>query len=311
MQLHFTNFEIFASVLNGYDLNLTQLDHGAFSGTLQQIECAPVFINRISATRRFEVSGSPPPNLRTFGIPTANCLPFTWRNKDSSGNTIQIYKPGTELEMITHPFFEAIDISIAEDAFNELNQQWGFPELDQLIGTREMVICNPEIMQKLRNTLQAICITVNSSPDLLKEDIGLQDIIKYEIPYLLAQALMTAEIQELKTTPSKQAFALKTAIDYIQATPPNKVSLYKFCTDNDINERTLQRAFLEQYGISPKSFAKAHQLSNVYKILSHSDSDITRISDIASSYGFRHMSQFAADYRRHFGELPTETLKVR
>ncbi|MCK5662873.1 MAG: helix-turn-helix domain-containing protein [Thiotrichaceae bacterium] len=306
--MHFTNFEIFASILKGYDLDLKQIDRGTFSGTLQQIECNPVFINRITSTRRFEISGNPPPGLRTFGIPTANCLPFTWRGKYSAGNTIQIYKPDTELEMITHPFFEAIDVSITENAFNELNQQWGFPELNKLIDSREMVICNPEIMQQLRITLQTICTTIDSKPDLLKQSTDLQDLIRYEVPYLLVQALITAETQEINTMPAKRNHALKTAVDYIQATPPNKISLNQFCSDNDINERTLQRAFIEQYGISPRSYAKAHQLNSIYKTLLHSDSRTIRISDIASSFGFWHMSQFATDYRRHFGELPSETL---
>ncbi len=308
MLLNFTNFEVYSGVLKAYDLDICQIDRGQFNGSLQQIQYGPVFINSVASTRRFEIFGSAPPGLRTFGIPGKNCLPFTWRKKVSDGNSIQIYKPDTELEMITHPFFEAIDVSITEDAFNELNQQWGFPELNKLIGTREMVICNPEIMQQLRNTLQTICTTIDSKPDLLKQSTGLQDIIKYEVPYLLVQALMTAETQEIKTPPAKRNHALKTAVDYIEATPPNKISLNQFCSDNDINERTLQRAFIEQYGISPKSYAKAHQLNNVFKTLLHSDADITRVSDIASSHGFWHMSQFATDYRRHFGELPSETL---
>ena len=309
MLLNFTNFEVFSSVLKGYDLDFQQIDRGQFNGSLQQIQYGPVFISRISATRRFEVSGSPPPGLRTFGIPGENCLPFTWRNKVSDGNSIQIYKPDTELKMITQPFFEAIDVSITEEAFNGLLQQWNLPALDTLIAKREMVVCSPEIMQRLRNTLQTICTTVDSNPDLLKQNTGLQDLIKYEVPYLLVQALKTAEIQEVITTSAKRNHALKTAVDYIQATPHDKISLHHFCSDNGINKRTLQRAFLEQYGISPRSYAKAFQLNNVYKSLLHSDSDSTLISDIASSFGFWHMSQFATDYRRHFGELPSETLK--
>ena len=309
MQQNFSNFEIFSSILKGYDLDLRQLDRGLFSGSLQQIQYGPVFINRVSATRRFEVFGSPPPGLRTFGIPGTNCLPFTWRNKVSTGNSIQIYKPDTELEMITQPFFEAIDVSITEEAFNALLQQWNLPALDKLISKREMVICRSDIMQLLRNTLQTICTTVDNNPELLNHSTDLQDLITFEIPYLLSQALIEAETQDIKPMPVKRSHALKTAIDYIQATPHNKISLNAFCTDNGINERTLQRAFLEHYGITAKAYANAHRLNHVFKTLSASDANATRISDIASSHGFWHMSQFATDYRHHFGELPSETLK--
>jgi len=33
------------------------------------------------------------------------------------------------------------------------------------------------------------------------------------------------------------------------------------------------------------------------------------IVDVASRWGFWHMGQLAADYRKHFGELPSETLR--
>jgi len=310
MQLQFSNFEIFARTLKGYDLDLKQLDRGTFSASLQQIVCDSVVINRIASTRRFEVHGTPPPGLRTFGIPTTNCLPFTWRNKYSSGNTIQIYKPSTELEMVTHPLFEAIDVSIPEEAFNILCQQWGYPELDQLIGTREMVVCHPEIMKHLRDTLQAICISVDNNPDSPKHDIGLHDLIKHEVPHLLAQALMTAETKEVKIALEQRGRTLKLAIDYVKQTPHDQISMSQFCSDNDINIRSLQRAFIDQYGISPKSYAKAYHLNSIYKELLQSNTRTTRIADIASRHGFWHMSQFATDYRRHFGELPSETLKT-
>jgi AraC family ethanolamine operon transcriptional activator len=311
MKLKFSNFEIFARVLDGYDLDLIQLDRGSFSATLQQITCDPVFINRISSTRRFEVHGMPPPGLRTFGIPTTNCLPFTWRNQFSSGNTIQIYKPTTELGMVTHPFFEAIDVSIPEETLNMLSNQWGYPELEKLIGTKEMIVCHPEIMKHLRDTLQTICITVDNKPDSLKHDIGLQDLIKYVVPHLLIQALMTAETKVAKTVPDKRSRILELAIDHIKNTPHDKVSLNQFCSDNDINIRSLQRAFIDQYGITPKLYAKAYHLNSVYKKLLQSNTKTNRIADIASHHGFWHMSQFATDYRRHFGELPSETLKTR
>lgn len=309
MRHHFTNFEMFTSILAGYDIDCKQIDCGNFYATLQQIECDSVFINRFTTARCLDVKGAPPRGLITFGIPTKNCLPFIWRNKASSGNTIQIYKPHTELEMITHSAFEAIDVSISEDAFNILNQQWGLPKLDKLIGTREMVVCRPNIMGQLRNTLQIICKVIDDNPNFLKHNINLQNLIKYEVPHLLMQALITAEVSVIKAAPEKRCYALKTAVDYIQATPFDSISLHQFCSTNDINARTLQRAFIEKYGVSPNSYVKALHLNSVYKKLSNNDTDkTTRIADVASSNGFWHMSQFAADYKRQFGELPSATL---
>ena len=69
MQLQFSNFEIFACTLKGYDLDLKQLDRGTFSASLQHIVCDSVFINRIASTRRFEVHGIPPSGLKNLWHP--------------------------------------------------------------------------------------------------------------------------------------------------------------------------------------------------------------------------------------------------
>jgi len=310
-QHHFTNFEIFSNVLSGYDIDVKQIGRGSFSAFLQQIQYGPVAINRFTTTLRFEANGKPPPGVRTFGIPTANCQPFVWRDKQTSGNTIQIYKPSTELALITHPEFEAIDISISEKDFNELNRLWGFPDLASMIDNREMLECDPAKMQGLRNTLEYICSVIDNEPDRLKQDIELQNLVNFQVPYLLAEALMTSTVHRVKATASKRSRTVKTATDYINATANKAISIEKLCHDTGINKRTLQRAFLEQYGITPKFYLQTQRLNNVYKTLLHSDPDSIKITDIALNQGYWHMSQFAADYRRQFGELPSETLHHR
>lgn len=308
-QHHFTNFEVFSNVLSGYDLDIKQIECGSFSAHLQQIQCGPISINRFTTTRRFEANGNPPPGVRTFGIPTAQCQPFVWRGKKTSGNTIQIYKPSTELALITHPQFEAIDVSIDEDDFNALNQRWGFPDLDRMIGSKDMIDCDPAIMRRLRNVLHTICESIDNNSVRQIQHIEIQNLIVHKVPYLLAQALMASEAHTIRTTADKRNLAFTTAIDYIHSAPNQLVSISKFCHDTGINERTLQRAFLDQYGITPKSYIQMQRLNNTYKALLHSDPESTKITDIALSQGFWHMSQFASDYRRLFGELPSDTLK--
>lgn len=311
IQQRFSNFEIFSNVLRGYALDLQQLDHGSFTGFLQHIQCGNVIINRITTSRRFEVFGNPPQDLRTFGVPTKRSLPFTWRHKYSTGNTIQIYNPSTELEMITDPFFDAIDISIREEDLNVLLQGWNLPELDEIINQRDMVSCHPVRFKQLQSMLHFVCAKLDANPCLLKQDPVLQNTIKHQVPFLLAQTLLFSEDIPTITLPEKRRHALREAVKYIRKTPLKFANYYKFHQDTGINERTLQRAFLDQYDISPKSYAKAHQLSNVYKALVRSNPEEINVYEVANRFGFKHMSQFAKDYHSHFGELPSETLNIQ
>jgi len=311
IQQHFSNFDLFSSVISGYDMNVNQIGRGSFTAYLQQIKYGPISISRITSRLRVEANGMPPPGVRTFGVPTVNCQPFVWRDKQTSGNTIQIYKPGTELAMITGPAFEAIDISLTEDDFNNLNNIWGFPDLARLIQHREMVECEPAKMHELRKLLIYICSSIDREPDRLRQDTTLQNLISYQVPYLLAKALMTSIVHKVKATTDKRSKAIKTAIDYIHLSTDIVTSIQRICRDTCINKRTLERAFLDKYGMTPKSYLQSLRLNDAYKILLHSDPETTKVTDVALSLGYWHMSQFAADYRHLFGELPSETLKHR
>jgi len=63
--------------------------------------------------------------------------------------------------------------------------------------------------------------------------------------------------------------------------------------------RTLRRA---------RDYLQAH---TDRRELRRADSSLASVSDVAERYGFWHLSQFAADYRWLFGELPSETLRKR
>ena len=60
--------------------------------------------------------------------------------------------------------------------------------------------------------------------------------------------------------------------------------------------------------MSPGAYLRAVRLNSVRKQLRLGDPQSTKISDIANACGFWHLGQFAADYKRHFGERPSETL---
>jgi AraC family ethanolamine operon transcriptional activator len=77
------------------------------------------------------------------------------------------------------------------------------------------------------------------------------------------------------------------------------------------SERTLRRGFRERFGVSPKAYLLAQRLIDVRRTLRTADPDATLVADVANRFGFWHMGQFAADYRKHFGELPSQTLGRR
>lgn len=76
-----------------------------------------------------------------------------------------------------------------------------------------------------------------------------------------------------------------------------------------VSERTLYNGFRTWRGTSPKSYLKAVRLDRVRTELLGREAKSRSVSDIARSCGFRHMGNFARDYRQRFGERPSDTLR--
>jgi len=133
--------------------------------------------------------------------------------------------------------------------------------------------------------------------------------LELELPQLLLSALCSAKAQPSRSTPEKKQRALKKAVDYIKTFSNKPITLNELCQETQVSARTLQSAFLDHFGLSPKAYLRVQRLNNVHKELFTSSPVGTKVADVAHRRGFWHMGQFAADYKRLFAELPSETLK--
>jgi AraC family ethanolamine operon transcriptional activator len=84
------------------------------------------------------------------------------------------------------------------------------------------------------------------------------------------------------------------------------ISVREVAEASGISRRTLEYAFRDRYDVSPKAFINSQRLVRVKQDL-RSKPDNVPIVEIANHWGFWHMGQFAHDYQRQFGELPSQT----
>ena len=104
---------------------------------------------------------------------------------------------------------------------------------------------------------------------------------------------------------------LRRAREYLQAQTDRCVTVHELCVHLGASPRALQDCFRKYVGLSPKTYLKAVKLNQAHRELRRANSSLASVSDVAVRYGFWHLSQFAADYRWLFGELPSETLRKR
>ncbi len=79
--------------------------------------------------------------------------------------------------------------------------------------------------------------------------------------------------------------------------------------DLQVSKRTIQYGFKHYLGFTPKEYQQYIRLNGIRKmILSVKDPHIM-LSEIAANYNYFHLGHFSAEYKKFFGESPSETLR--
>ncbi len=103
---------------------------------------------------------------------------------------------------------------------------------------------------------------------------------------------------------------IKRAIDYMEAHLESVVTLADVVAAAGVPGRTLLKHFERYRGTSPMRYLRDARLERVRQIL-RQDGAAETVSAVAMSLGFGHMGRFSADYRKRFGERPSETVGRR
>lgn len=154
-----------------------------------------------------------------------------------------------------------------------------------------------------------LCCELQKSPAIL-ETPSIRYELEFELPRKFLAALSGSREMMPKPNVRMRDLALKRIEDYLEEFPNAPHTVRDLCRVANDSERTLQYAFRDRFGIPPKSYLMALRLNGVRRDLRRADPDSTRITDLAIKWGYWHMSQFAADYRRFFGELPSNTINL-
>jgi transcriptional regulator GlxA family with amidase domain len=75
-----------------------------------------------------------------------------------------------------------------------------------------------------------------------------------------------------------------------------------------ISERTLRKAFHSVHGLPPCRRLRMLRLSNARRALLSADCKLTKVTEIAISFGFVELGRFSVEYKKAFGESPSQTL---
>lgn len=303
----FSNYDELAEAAKGWDLDFCQLDAGSSPADLFQCQTNDMQLSSATLNRHYHQRGSAPPGI-TFAV-LDNVQQLNWLNYEVDESSLLAYREQGEIDCISTPGFTVYTLTYDHEALLQLeNKLQSTSRITHLTRASLAATVDQKAMHHVRHQLKQFVSQLKQQPDLIARK-GLQKVLENEIPRQIIHMLERGKLQPPVASPRVRSQALKRALELIEATAHEGITIDRLCQYCNVSDRTLEYAFREHFCKTPAAYIKARRLYNVRQQLRNMHGADTSISDIANNWGFWHMGQFAADYRRFFGELPSQTAK--
>ena len=291
--------DLHASNLTNWQQEYDQTSRGNFRGSIVELAFGDLQVFREQTSQALYQKCIVWPDSVWLGIPQD-------RQKESRINGLTIRpndimcRPGScEFHLATPQDFDIYGLVVKHETLMQTARIHGVTIDNRELENYGRLSVPDKILQDVRFLLTRLLSTQgNGAANRMTRDIimiALLEILKTETP----EPARTRSYHHRKRV-------VDAACEYIRSNPETPVTITDLCHATHVSRRTLQYSFESIVGISPIQYLRISRLNCVRRALLQSDR-AENVTDIASQWGFCHMSQFAKDYGMLFGERPSET----
>ena len=288
----------------GWGVDFCQLDRGRGRVVMDLVSTSKSLLLQTDLHSRVHQQAVPPPGTVTWAFLADQQAPFKFGKRSVEPDTLVCLHPDLGLDGVNVSGFSAYTASFSADRISEIAETIGVadPSVEREVWGIPCLVDNTamaRVRRIIRMTYEEIHLC--ESP----ENPNLRHLLDSELPLELL-TILAAGTSPPDGRPSNRSRALRCALDYIQDNPRAQCSVEQLCRYSACSLSTLERAFRDHFGVSPKQYLIALRLNGVRKHLLNPE-ESRGVGDVATEWGFWHLSKFASDYKRMFGELPSAT----
>lgn len=285
---------------SGWDIDYRQIEPGPMKTRILIRPGQKVTLLEIHMDRAVHQRGCPPIDAVTLGLVDTPTL-RSWHGAEFQAPGLLNFGTGSEYESVSFSDFVGLTVSISEPFLVRVSEKLGLPLQDNLPRKTRLPVCQRSA---------AIGRLAAAGRSLLsRRDTRFGDLEQDDFVAGLISAAADAEKFDDRSDLSVRARAVRLALDFMKDRLEDNVPISEICANTGVSWRTLDRGFREQFGIGPKAYLNRFRLGRVRAALVRKRPD-TSVADAANELGFWHLGQFARDYKRMFGELPSATAKM-
>ncbi|MFI5371707.1 MAG: helix-turn-helix domain-containing protein [Candidatus Eisenbacteria bacterium] len=281
-----------------------------FDGELMQVDLDHVTLQASVGAPPHMTRAAVLPGIQTF-VMLRGGGPCTLNGHTVRDTEMLHYRPGAEhFAHVARPVSLAL-VSIPEERFA---RRWatitGEPQ-PALAESCTLLRPATEIRRLLSDLVERALKVAALSPDAFACPEARRALAEELETTLIVAAHEARQVPRRGSGADSYGRIVSRADDVLRARLKEPVYVAELCHELEIPERTLRRAFERTFAISPIRYLKMRRLGLVHRALREADPARTLVSDLAARHGFWELGRFAGEYRRLFGEKPSETLRRR
>lgn len=291
-------------MLAPWEVRLTQLSNGGFHGRLDFARIGETVIYRERWSRRMLVDGLSPAGYFMMGMPINLSGTTNWSGEDLDAGTVACASPSSELNFTTPEGADHLVILVPKSRVIDSLDHGTLARLPSAAFPRHSPADSVAAWSRL---LQRQLGKSARGPDM---SLDLGDVQCFEWQMLaLARLLFGGIASDAESAAASRSWSVVIrARDFLDSRMGvSRVS--DLVAAVGVSERTLEYAFRKTLGITPSCFLRRHRMNCAHRDLAASASDFPlTVTETALKWGFPELGRFAVEYRKLFGECPSETL---
>ena len=303
----FDNFEALQNIMQDGHSEVVPVGNGRLIGALNHIEVTPTFgMSNGAFSRGVRLRGITSAHRWMIGMVLNTNGPATVQQQDVTAGDLLMVAPGQERYSIYRGQTDFAAMLVTPD---ELQAHLASERaaLDLQVWRRPVSVLRADRASATENIRQLSML----SKAMADRDLPEQTADFYRRNML--ELLTTAATKGLPYDggPLRPAIRLVRDVDqYLTEAGDRPIHVSELCEQFNVPRRTLFNAFEAVLGMPPISFLRHKRLAHVHTALLHAGPDAT-VHSVAAAHGFLDHSHFTGQYRRLFGELPSQTLRRR
>lgn len=301
--IRLTEFEQAAGLFNRWEGRFEQISGGRFEGTLRVVRGRLLRAIGIEVNQRVLVRGHDAGGLISVYPITPGNAADLWQGRRLAPGQLVISGVQNEADHSSARRTANLGVSLRPEALEKAARSLLAADGVAVPATWAAAAPPPDAAADLSRRLADLLDRGVADPSLLGTPDG--DRLEQECVRSLVAALFPVLDPRPDLPLPARSLVARRAEEYMRADLAAPVGTVDLCRALGVSDRTLRLAFRERFGLGPMAYFKYLRLNAVRSRLRADPA--AGVADAARAYGLHHLGNFAADYRRLFGELPSAT----